>query len=189
MNDKLLQAELENIVDESNDNIVVTDGNGIVLRVSKNCFDIYGLEKDQLIGRSVYELEEEGIFSPSITVKVLKERKRMQSMQKTQTNRHIMTTGIPVLLDGKIERVISFSHDLTEIQQLCSAYEDIPHNWSFPQLEKEGLTLQQALQRVEKGWLEQAYASSSSTYEMARNLGTSQSTIVRRLKQYNIKSK
>lgn len=125
MSDKLLQAELENIVDESNDNIVITDGLGKVLRVSENCIDIYGLEKEQLIGRSVYELEESKIFSPSITVQVLKEKRRLQSMQKTKNGRHVMATGIPVFLNGKIERVISFSHDLTEIQQLRSAYESI----------------------------------------------------------------
>lgn len=125
MNDKLLRAELDNIVDESNDNIVVTDGLGVVLRVSENCYDIYGLEKEQLIGRSVYELEKDGIFSPSITVQVLQEHKRLQSMQKTQTGRHVMATGIPVFLDGKIERIISFSHDLTEIQQLRSEYESM----------------------------------------------------------------
>lgn len=125
MNNKLLRAELDNIVDESNDNIVVTDGLGVVLRVSENCYDIYGLEKEQLIGRSVYELEKDGIFSPSITVQVLQENKRLQSMQNTQTGRHVMATGIPVFLDGKIERVISFSHDLTEIQQLRSEYESM----------------------------------------------------------------
>jgi len=125
MNDKLLQVELENIVDESNDNIVVTDGFGKVIRVSENCIDIYGLEKEQLIGRSVYELEEAKVFSPSITVQVLKEKRCLQSMQKTQTGRHVMATGIPVFLNGRIERVTSFSHDVTEIQQLRYAYERI----------------------------------------------------------------
>lgn len=123
---EILEIELDAIVKSSSDNIVITDGNGIVLRASPNSISIYGLESTALIGMSVFELEENNIFSPSVTIKVLKERKEVQVMQHTTTGRTVMATGIPVFDNsGKIIRVISSSHDLTEIQNLKENYEEL----------------------------------------------------------------
>ncbi|WP_269409904.1 sigma-54 interaction domain-containing protein [Lentibacillus daqui] len=123
---ELLKIELDGILDASNDNIVVTDGEGKVLRVSANCLSIYGKTKEDLIGKTVFQLEKEYIFYPSVTAKVLRERKEVQVMQKTPTNKVVMATGIPLTnSSGKIVRIISFSHDLTEIQQLREDYEQL----------------------------------------------------------------
>lgn len=123
---ELLKMELDGILDASNDNIVVTDGEGRVLRVSSNCTSIYGKEQDDLVGKTIFQLEKEHIFYPSVTAFVLKEKKEVQVMQRTPTGKVIMATGIPVF-DWKhdIVRVISFSHDLTEIQQLKEDYEQL----------------------------------------------------------------
>lgn len=128
MGDKLelINIELEGILNTSNDNIVVTDGVGIVLRVSSNCTSIYGKAQNELIGKTVYQLEKEKIFYPSVTVKVLKEKKEVQVMQETPTGKIIMATGIPIFdRTGRIVRIISFSHDLTEIQGLKEDYEQL----------------------------------------------------------------
>ena len=123
---ELLKLELEGILNASNDNIVVTDGKGNVLRVSSNCTSIYGREQSELIGQTVFDLEKERIFYPSVTAVVLNEKKEVQIMQKTPTGRVIMATGIPVFNKKReIVRVISFSHDLTEIQQLKEDYEQL----------------------------------------------------------------
>lgn len=123
---ELLKIELDGILNASNDNIVVTDGKGEVLRVSSNCSIIYGRERSDLVGTTVSQLERDHIFYPSVTLKVLKEKKEVQVMQKTPTNKIIMATGIPVFDEkGIIVRIISFSHDLTEIQQLKEDYEQL----------------------------------------------------------------
>lgn len=122
----LLKVELEGILHASNDNIVVTDGEGVVLRTSPNCTTIYGKEQSDLIGKNVFELQEENIFNPSVTVEVLKENKEVQVMQTTINGRVVMATGIPIYDKEKnIIRVISFSHDLTEIQELKEDYEHL----------------------------------------------------------------
>jgi PAS domain S-box-containing protein len=121
-----LKIELEGILNASNDNIVVTDGQGIVLRAIKNSEEIYGEGSSTLIGESVFELEKKSIFSPSVTARVLKEKREVQVMQKTATGKIIMATGIPIFDDEKnIVRVISFSHDITEIQRLKEDYEHL----------------------------------------------------------------
>ncbi|GAB7387737.1 sigma 54-interacting transcriptional regulator [Bacillaceae bacterium] len=124
--EKLLELEIDAIIRSSQSNIVVADADGIVLRASPSCLEIYGKRADELIGKSVFELERLGIFFPSVTAKVLREKKDFQTMQYTKTGRVVMATGIPVFDEKKrIVRVISFSHDLTEIEQLKQQYEQL----------------------------------------------------------------
>ncbi|MEK4873968.1 PAS domain-containing protein [Bacillus sp. FSL W8-0102] len=119
MQSEILELELDAIVKKSKDNIVITDGNGVVLRASPNSYAIYGSSTDDLIGKSVYQLEEDHIFSPSVTIKVLNERKEVRVMQNTKTGRSVMAIGLPIFdRSNEIIRVISFSHDLTEIEQV-----------------------------------------------------------------------
>ncbi|MGM8365299.1 sigma-54 interaction domain-containing protein [Virgibacillus sp. W0181] len=123
---EFLEAELDSIIKYSNDNVVITDGSGTVLRTSPNCASIYGIDSSYLIGKSVFQLQEENIFSPSVTVEVLKDQKEVQVMQKTINGKVVMATGIPIFdKDRHMIRIISFSHDLTEIQQLKEDYEHL----------------------------------------------------------------
>lgn len=136
----ILEIEMNAILKASKDNIVIADGKGIILRASPNCLSIYGKDTSYLIGKSVYELEAANIFSPSVTIKVLKERKEVQVMQRTSTGRTVMATGFPVYnLSGEIIRVISFSHDLTEIQDLKEDYEELRTKMERYQSELEEL--------------------------------------------------
>ncbi|MEJ9211305.1 sigma-54 interaction domain-containing protein [Bacillus smithii] len=126
MQSEILELELDAIVKKSKDNIVITDGNGVVLRASPNSYAIYGSSTDDLIGKSVYELEEDHIFSPSVTIKVLNEKKEVRVMQNTKTGRSVMAIGLPIFdRSNEIIRVISFSHDLTEIEQLKEEFKQL----------------------------------------------------------------
>ena len=71
------------IMDNEND-VTLTDGKGIVLRVSDSYENHYDVAKEDVIGRSVYELEEQEIFKPSVTVEVLKEKKKVTLMQRNK---------------------------------------------------------------------------------------------------------
>lgn len=135
-----LLNELNKIIEKSNDNIVITDGQGIVLRASPSCIDIYGVEVDALLGKSVFELEKKGIFSPSISAKVLREKKQCQLMQHTNTGKIVMATAYPLVNEqNEIYRVISFSHDLTELENLKRDYEHLQHDMEKYELELKEL--------------------------------------------------
>lgn len=51
---------------------------------------------------------------------------------------------------------------------------------------EEPSSLKEALEAVERHWLEKAYDSCKTTYEMAEFLGISQPSVVRKLKKYRI---
>ncbi|MDN3018061.1 sigma 54-interacting transcriptional regulator [Paenibacillus sp. BSR1-1] len=147
MNDDV-KLELDKIIETSNNNITVTDENGIILRSNPEHWVMYGLEPGSYIGMSVYELEKQGILSPSINALVIKEKKIVRIMQHTQSGKVVMSTGYPVFnQEGRLIRVISYSQDQTEIVKLQEQYSQLQSKVAGFQTEVEELREKDASDR------------------------------------------
>lgn len=110
-----LMTDLKAVFDSSYDVIYVSDGNGITLRVSSACERLWGCKAEDLIGKSVYELEDKGIFKPSITRLVLEKRHQVQAIQTTVKGIRLMVVGTPIKdSNNNIHRVVNFSRDITQ---------------------------------------------------------------------------
>ena len=132
------ERELAMILDKSSDNIVVTDGDGTILKASSNFNRIYGLPISEAVGKNVQELQASGILTPSVTLEVLKRRRDVQLMQSTSQGFQVMALGFPIFDDaGEIERVISFSRDLTDLQLLQQEYEQLQQRLLQPLLDTQ----------------------------------------------------
>ncbi|WP_191561207.1 sigma-54 interaction domain-containing protein [Metabacillus idriensis] len=108
--------ENEQILHSLKDDILVTNLDGIILKVSEFTGKIYGVESDSLIGKSVYDLEAQGLFTPILTPIVVKEKKKITFVQTTNKGKKLLVTGIPVYNeDGEMYRVVSYSHDITDL--------------------------------------------------------------------------
>lgn len=108
--------ELEHIFNASFDEVFVTDGQGVTLRVNAATERLYGLTTLELIGRSVYELERQRVFYPSVTAIALREKKRVTILQTTLDGRRLLTTANPIFdQEGKIFQVISNAKDMTDL--------------------------------------------------------------------------
>lgn len=126
MNGKVDPALLIGLLDVSFDEIYVTDANGITLWVSKACERFYGIAAAELIGRSVRELERQGVFSPSLTVRVLKEGRKITAVQSTNSGRRLLVTSSPLLdSEGRLAYVISNSRDITELLMLAERLSEV----------------------------------------------------------------
>ncbi|MCL5046544.1 MAG: PAS domain S-box protein, partial [Actinobacteria bacterium] len=122
---RALNKELEAIFESSYDEIYVTDGQGVTLRVNAACERLYGIKAGELIGKHVRELEKQGIFSPSISPMVMKERKQLTILQTTRTGRKIVVTSTPIFdEDGALIRIVHNSRDITELLTLKKQLED-----------------------------------------------------------------
>jgi transcriptional regulator with PAS, ATPase and Fis domain len=115
---------LFSVMDNEND-LTLTDAAGVVIRVSDSYEKNFHVQQEEVIGRSVFELEQEGIFYPSVTAIVLREKRRATVMQRNRNGVYGLTTGIPILDgNGEIEYVISFnSIDIAGVSTIYDKYE------------------------------------------------------------------
>lgn len=113
---KKVWNENEAILHSLQDDILVTNTDGIILKVSEATGGIYNVKSEDMVGKSVYDLEKEGIFTPLLTPLVLKEKKKVTLVQTSKEGKKLLVTGIPVFHeDGQLVRVVSYSHDVTEL--------------------------------------------------------------------------
>ncbi|MDN4072494.1 sigma-54 interaction domain-containing protein [Fictibacillus terranigra] len=111
--------ENEAILHSLQDDILVTNLNGTILKVSEATGKVYGVSSESLLGKSVYDLAADGMFTPIATPMVLKEKKKITFVQTTNTGKKLLVTGIPVFNEnGDIYRVVSYSHEVTELLEL-----------------------------------------------------------------------
>jgi PAS domain S-box-containing protein len=121
---KNISLDLKAIFDTSYDVIYVADGEGKTLRVSAAAEKLWGYRESELIGKSVYQLEMEGVFKPSVTRLVLEKQERVTLIQTTKTGRRLMVVGTPIKdEEGTIIRVVNASRDITEVSELQSELE------------------------------------------------------------------
>jgi PAS domain S-box-containing protein len=117
--------ELEAIFNSSYDEIFVADGEGFTLKVNKASELFCGMKAEEILGKHVSELEKLGLFSPSITTQVLKQKKRTTLIQSTKSGQKIIVTANPVFDDkGKVILVVTNSRDITELSNLRQRLED-----------------------------------------------------------------
>ncbi|OLN23562.1 Fis family transcriptional regulator [Domibacillus antri] len=121
-----MAMDLKAIFESSYDVIYVSDGQGLTLRVSAACEKLWGYKDEDLVGKTVYELEEKGVFKPSITRMVLEKKDKVQVIQTTKTGRRLMVIGTPIKdNEGNIVRVVNASRDITGESQLKSELDDM----------------------------------------------------------------
>ncbi|RMA94091.1 sigma 54-interacting transcriptional regulator [Priestia megaterium] len=112
---EMMDGELKTIFDISYDAIYMSDGEGRTLKVSSGCEEIWGYKEKELIGRTIYELEKEGVYSPSVTRLVLEKKEKVSMIQVTKMGRRLKVIGAPIKnKQGNIIRVVNISKDITE---------------------------------------------------------------------------
>lgn len=111
--------ETEAILHSLKDDILITDSNGVIIKVTEKTEVIYGMESDRLLGRRILDLEKEGVFTPVVTPIVLETKKKATIVQTTKNGKKLLVTGVPVFTpEGELWRVVSYSHDITELMKM-----------------------------------------------------------------------
>ncbi len=112
----LLPNTNEEIIDTYDEDIIVTTKEGRIIKVSPHSGETYGVAPEDLLGKSVYDLEATGIFSPAITPLVLKQKKKVVLRQNTPSGKKVLITGIPLFNEhGDVDFVVSYSYDLSQL--------------------------------------------------------------------------
>ena len=113
-----INRELSSILELSSDGIFITDGEGNVMRMNSACEKLDGVNKGDIIGRNMRELIRTDMYSNSVALQVLEQMMRVTVIQKGSNGREVVSTGTPVLRDGKISMVVVNVRDVTELNNL-----------------------------------------------------------------------
>nr|HPK54674.1 PAS domain-containing protein [Smithellaceae bacterium] len=100
------------------DGCYITDGNGETLFVNDAFLEMSGLTREEIVGKSVKDMLVNKMIPKSCTVKVLETGKPASMIIDYYKGRSCLVTGAPVYIDGKIERVICTSRDMTELSAM-----------------------------------------------------------------------
>ncbi|MGG1662674.1 sigma 54-interacting transcriptional regulator [Brevibacillus sp. NRS-1366] len=118
------KAELQLIFDHSFDEIYVADGSGVTLYVNQACQRTTGKPPAYYIGKSCFELEQEGDIIHSVNPKVI-ETKKTQTGKIIVNGKQFIVTANPVLDEqGELYRIISNVRDVTELVELQKRLEE-----------------------------------------------------------------
>lgn len=110
---------LREIIEYSSDSIYVADGEGKTILVNRAFQYQVGVPPEEMIGRKTSDLEKEGVYYPSATSIVLKEKREITVRQKTESSANLIVTAVPIFdEEGKIYRVVCNSRDIEELKSL-----------------------------------------------------------------------
>ena len=124
---KDLNKDLHAILSSIYDEILVVNNKGELIRFSENIIqDFWKVDLKELIGKNILELEDQGLFTPSVTRLVLEKRKKVSVVQETKAGRKILAVGNPVFNEkNELDRIIIASRDITETTRLKSELHEI----------------------------------------------------------------
>jgi len=117
---KKINQELEAIINSSYDGILITDGEGNVLRINQALLRVTSLSEENFYGKKIDDLFNEGQFFSEPIAKLARVRKKVVSgIQEIKTGKEVMVTSTPMLDDnGEIIRIVTNARDMSDLINL-----------------------------------------------------------------------
>lgn len=117
---KKINKELEGIIASSYDGIIITDGEGYVMKINQALLRVTDLSRDYFLGKKIDSLYEDGLFSFEPVAKRARVGKKIiTGIQKINTGKEVMVTSTPVFDDdGQVIRVVTNVRDMSDIINL-----------------------------------------------------------------------
>lgn len=109
----------ERIVESSHDEIFVCDKDGYMIYCNKAFESNYGIDREDMIGKTAMFLNEAGYSNQTPIPSVVKHKKKVSMEQKTITGKTLIITATPVFDEnGDIEFIVENSRDISELNSI-----------------------------------------------------------------------
>ena len=109
------------------DDMMLSDADGTILRVSENYEKNFGFTHNSIVGKSAFDLEADGTFSPCITAEVIRKKEKITATQTiNHTHKNVMTVGIPLFdNDGVLKYAVCFN--TVSMEQINAIHQNYRH--------------------------------------------------------------
>lgn len=113
------QSMLISVLENLSDGIYITDGKANTILINSAYELISGLKKEEVLGKNMRQLEEDGVLSRSATLLALESKKPATIAQEFKTGRRTVVTSTPVFdHKGDIVMVVTNVRDVSELHHL-----------------------------------------------------------------------
>ncbi len=134
--DNSLTDELENQIDYLNkqqylysemfnkleEGIYITDEKGKTLYLNDAFVNLSGLNRDNLIGKTVYELRDNNTLPNSCCARVIETKKSISTINNYYSGQKCLVSGSPIVDEsGELRRTIAVVRDVTELEMLMKS--------------------------------------------------------------------
>lgn len=114
-----LSKESKAIIDAIYTDVIVSNKSGRIIYANNSTEYWFNILAEQLIGKSVFDLESQGVFTPSITRRVLETNQKQTLLQTTHKGKKLLVTGDIVPNDNNdIKYIVCYSQDITELEKM-----------------------------------------------------------------------
>jgi PAS domain S-box-containing protein/TyrR family helix-turn-helix protein len=110
-----LSRQLDAIFKGTSDGLWVQDSDGTIININTVSEMINGIKARDVIGKSIYDLVDEGIFEGVVTPEILRTRRQFSTLSFIKkTRKKVLVTGTPILDEsGNVSLIVSNERDLT----------------------------------------------------------------------------
>ncbi|OPJ56401.1 sigma-54 dependent transcriptional regulator PrdR [Alkalithermobacter paradoxus] len=109
-----LGEKLNQVINSVHEAITVIDENGKVVIWNKNAEKLYGVLKEEIIGKDM-----EIFFPNALMLEVLKTHKPIENIYHSpRKDTYVVVSAKPIFLEGKLVGVVSNDKDITQVKQL-----------------------------------------------------------------------
>lgn len=92
--------------------LMIANGDGVIEFAGEKTARDCGVSTEWLVGKNVYDMESQGVFTPSVTKKVLETKQPSVVIQKVKAGGERVSVGMPLEgKSGRIKKVLSITRD------------------------------------------------------------------------------
>lgn len=119
------------ISDNLYDGIYISDGKGKTLFVNEAYTRTTGITKDEVVGRTVKEISDEGkLYKGAVTMEVIEKKEVVNSLGKSFKNdKDLLVTGTPIFdEEGNVRLVVINNRDISGLKELEQKIAELQHD-------------------------------------------------------------
>jgi len=153
---KNMKDWLDTIIDSSYDGLWICDHDGKVISINKASERINDVKAEEVVGKNMKELIDNGLFDKSATLEVLKRRTSVTMIQEIKGEKKVLVTGNPIFNEnGEITFILTNERDITELDNLRSELQETQalaksYSSQLSELEMKGVDLSNIIFRSEE---------------------------------------